>query len=56
MKYTIHAAYGGKKFSKTVEAPTEKQAIERMYSLAGAEHGFLRRKIDVQKIETTGKN
>ncbi|MFH0714173.1 MAG: 50S ribosomal protein L18Ae [Candidatus Diapherotrites archaeon] len=56
MKFHITASSNGKTFSKTVEAESQKRALEKMYSDVGSEQHFLRRKIIVEKVEEVNKN
>ena len=39
------------KFKKTVDVESEKDALERVYSLLGSEHKVKRHKIKIDKVE-----
>ncbi|MEM4389464.1 MAG: 50S ribosomal protein L18Ae [Candidatus Micrarchaeia archaeon] len=55
MKFVVQGLMylGGKarKFSKAVEAPSERAAREQTYALLGAAHGLKRPYIKIERIE-----
>ncbi|PIZ26154.1 MAG: 50S ribosomal protein L18a [Chloroflexi bacterium CG_4_10_14_0_8_um_filter_57_5] len=55
MKYAINGVMGQKpnprKFSKVVEADSEKLALERLYAEMGSKHGLRRNKVKIIKVE-----
>ncbi|SEH38314.1 MULTISPECIES: 50S ribosomal protein L18Ae [Halopenitus] len=42
--------YGHQEFTKTVEAPNENVARDRIYSQVGSQHGVKRPKIDLESV------
>jgi large subunit ribosomal protein LX len=47
----FQARGGFQAFRKTVEAPNENVARERVYSQVGSQHGLKRRQIELDEIE-----
>ncbi|MEM3030950.1 MAG: 50S ribosomal protein L18Ae [Candidatus Micrarchaeia archaeon] len=42
---------GARKFSKIIEAPSERAAREQTFALLGAAHGLRRSRIRIEKVE-----
>ncbi|MEA1965893.1 MAG: 50S ribosomal protein L18Ae [Euryarchaeota archaeon] len=52
----FRAGSNQERFTKTVSSQNQKNAIEKVYSLIGSEHGLKRNFIDVTDVSETGSS
>ena len=48
---TFQARDGPQAFTKTVEAPNENVARDRVYSAFGSEHGLKRNQVEIEEVQ-----
>lgn len=54
-EYTVSGRFqsrgGGRRFQKTVEAPNESVARDRVYAAFGSEHGLKRTQVTIEEVQ-----